>query len=154
MAIKIDIPQRGVIELQHAVFDVNGTLAVDGAIIPGADERLKKLSEHITIHLVTSGTHGNLATIQQALGFPIHEILRGDEKMRYVQNLGPASVIAFGNGMNDASMLRLAAIGVVVITPEGIAAKTLQGADIVSYGPLQAIDLLLKPNRLIATLRG
>ncbi|GHO89056.1 hypothetical protein KSZ_70620 [Dictyobacter formicarum] len=142
------------IELQHAVFDVNGTLAVDGTPIQGTGEKLQKLSEHITIHLVTANTYGNLAAIQSMLGFPIHEIHRGDEKMRYVQNLGPASVIAFGNGVNDASMLRLAAIGVVIVTPEGIATKTLQGADIVAAGPLQAMDLLLKPDRLIATLRG
>lgn len=154
MAIKIDIPQRGVIELRYAVFDVNGTLAVDGTAIAGTFERLKTLSEHLSIHLISSGTHGNLAMLAQTLGFPIHEIQRGDEKMRYVQNLGPANVIAFGNGANDANMLRLATIGVVVITPEGTAIKTLQGADIISYGPINAIDLLLKPNRLIATLRG
>lgn len=154
MAIKIDIPQRGVIELQHAVFDVNGTLAVDGIAVPGTDERLKRLSEHLSIHLITSGTHGNLAELQRTLGFPVREIHRGDEKMRYVQNLGPANVVAFGNGVNDASMLRLSAIGIVVITPEGVATKIIQGADIISYGPLNAIDLILKPNRLIATLRG
>jgi soluble P-type ATPase len=154
VAIKIDIPQRGVIELRYAVFDVNGTLAVDGTAIAGTSERLKTLSEHLSIHLVSSGTHGNLATLEQTLGFPIHEIQRGDEKMRYVQNLGPANVIAFGNGVNDANMLRLATVGVVVITPEGTAVKTMQGADIIAYGPINAIDLLLKPNRLIATLRG
>ncbi|WP_126595046.1 HAD family hydrolase [Dictyobacter aurantiacus] len=154
MTIRIEIPQRGVIELQHAVFDVNGTLAVDGIPIQGTGEKLKKLSEHLSIHLITAGTHGNLPAIRSTLGFPIHETLRGDEKMRYVQNLGPASVIAFGNGSNDASMLRLAAIGVVVVTSEGISTKTLLGADVVATGPLQAIDLLLKPERLIATLRG
>lgn len=154
MAIKIEIPQRGVIELQHAVFDVNGTLAVDGIAIPGAIDRLKTLSEHLSIHLITSSTHGKLAEIERTLGFPIHEIHHGDEKMRYVQHLGPASVIAFGNGVNDASMLRLATIGVAVVTPEGIATRALQGADVIAYGPLHAIDLLLKPNRLIATLRG
>lgn len=39
--IRIDIPQRGSIELQHAVFDVNGTLAVDGIPIPGVVDRLQ-----------------------------------------------------------------------------------------------------------------
>ncbi|GCE25474.1 hypothetical protein KDA_09580 [Dictyobacter alpinus] len=154
MAMKIEIPQRGVIELQHAVFDVNGTLAVDGAAIPGASDRLKTLSEHLSIHLITSGTHGKLAELEHTLGFPVREIHHGDEKMRYVQNLVPATVVAFGNGVNDASMLRLAVIGIAVITPEGVATRTMQGADVIAYGPLNAIDLLLKPNRLIATLRG
>jgi soluble P-type ATPase len=154
LAIKIDIPQRGVIELQHAVFDANGTLAVDGAAIAGASERLKNLSEHLSIHLISSSTHGDLTALGRTLGFPIREIQRGDEKMRYVQNLGPANVIAFGNGVNDVSMLRLAAIGVVVVTAEGVATRAMQGADLIAYGPINAIDLLLKPNRLIATLRG
>ncbi|GCF07932.1 HAD family hydrolase [Dictyobacter arantiisoli] len=154
MAIKIDIPQRGVIELQHAVFDVNGTLAVDGVAIAGVVEQLKTLSAHLTIHLLSANSHGNITELEKTFGFRIHETHRGDEKMRYVQNLGPANVIAFGNGVNDSTMLRLATIGVAVITPEGVATRTMQGADIIISGPLDAIDLLLKPDRLLATLRS
>lgn len=141
-------------ELQHAVFDVNGTLAVDGNAIPGVAERLKTISSQLSIHLVTSGTHGSIPELERTLGFPLHLILKGDEKMRYVQQLGAANVIAFGNGVNDNTMLRLATIGVAILTPEGVATKVLQGADIIVYGPTNALDLLLKPNRLIATLRG
>jgi soluble P-type ATPase len=154
LTIKIDIPQRGVIELQHAVFDINGTLAVDGVVVSGVPQRIKTLAEHISIHLLTAGTHGNLSEIEHTLGFPLHVVNRGDEKMRYVQQLGAESVIAFGNGMNDHGMLRLAALGVVVATPEGMALRALQAADIVVRTPLDALDLLLKPKRLIATLRG
>lgn len=154
MTIKIDIPQRGIVELQHAVFDVNGTLAVDGIAVPGVAERLKTISTQLSIHLITSGTHGSIPELEQTLGFPLHLVLRGEEKMRYVQQLGAANVIAFGNGVNDSNMLRLAAIGVAILTPEGVATKVLQGADIIVYGPTNALDLLLKPNRLIATLRG
>jgi len=154
LTIKIDIPQRGIVELQHAVFDVNGTLAVDGIAVPGVAERLKTISTQLSIHLITSGTHGSIPELEQTLGFPLHLVLRGEEKMRYVQQLGAANVIAFGNGVNDSNMLRLAAIGVAILTPEGVATKVLQGADIIVYGPTNALDLLLKPNRLIATLRG
>jgi soluble P-type ATPase len=154
LAIEIDIPQRGILELQHAVFDINGTLAIDGVAIPGITDRLQALSEQLFIHLLTSDTYGHLADLEKSLGFAVHEVIRGEEKMRYVQNLGPINVIAFGNGVNDSSMLRLAAIGVAVLTPEGIATRALQGADIVAYSPTHAIDLVLKPKRLIATLRG
>jgi soluble P-type ATPase len=154
MAIKLDIPQRGVIELQHAVFDVNGTLAVDGTAMPAVAERLKVLSEQLSIHLLSAGTHGNIPELERALGFPLRLINRGEEKMRYVQQLGPSGVIAFGNGANDVSMLRLAALGVTVMTSEGMAIRAVQAADIVVRSPLDAIDLLLKPKRLIATLRG
>jgi soluble P-type ATPase len=152
--IRIDIPLRGIVELQHAVFDVNGTLAVDGKPIPGVTDRLKALGEHLSLHVLTAGTHGNIAELERVLGFPLHMIRIGEEKVHYVEQLGPASVIAFGNGMNDVGMLRLAAIGVAVLAGEGVSIGALQAADVLVLGPVDAIDLVLNPKRLVATLRG
>jgi soluble P-type ATPase len=152
--ILIDIPQRGIIELHHAVFDVNGTLAVDGMPISGVIDRLQKLAEHLTLHALTAGTHGNVAELEGVIGFPLHLIATGEEKMRYVEQLGPAGVIAFGNGRNDVAMLHLAAIGVAILAGEGVAIETLQAADVLAHGPVEAIELVLNPKRLIATLRG
>ena len=152
--IRIDIPQRGIIELHHAVFDVNGTLAVDGMPIPGVVDRLLSLGEHLSLHALTAGTHGNIAELERLFGFPLHLISSGEEKMHLVQQLGPASVIAFGNGRNDVAMLRLAAIGVAILAGEGVAIEALQAADVLALGPVDAIDLVLMPKRLIATLRG
>ncbi|MFL5589719.1 MAG: HAD family hydrolase [Ktedonobacteraceae bacterium] len=152
--IRIDIPLRGIVELQHAVFDVNGTLAVDGKPIPGVADCLKALGEHLSLHVLTAGTHGNIAELERVLGFPLHMITIGEEKVHYVEQLGPASVIAFGNGMNDVGMLRLAAIGVAVLAGEGVAIGALQAADVLALGPVDAIDLVLNPKRLVATLRG
>src|SRR5712692_5334009 len=118
--IRIDIPQRGTIELQHAVFDVNGTLAVDGVPIPGVVDRLKALAELLSLHALTAGTHGNIAELEHVLGIPLQIIGSGEEKTRYVEQLGPASVVAFGNGMNDVGMLRLAALGVAILAGEGV----------------------------------
>jgi soluble P-type ATPase len=152
--IRLDIPFRGVVELHHAVFDINGTLAIDGQPIPGIAGRLAKLAEHLSLHALTAGTHGNMAELEQTLGIPIRLIENGEEKAQYVEQLGPAHVIAFGNGMNDVSMLRLAAIGVVVLAEEGVAVGALQAADVLAPGPLHAVDLVLHPLRLVATLRG
>ena len=152
--IRIDIPLRGIVELQHAVFDVNGTLAVDGKPIPGVADRLKALGEHLSLHVLTAGTHGNIAELERVLVFPLHIITIGEEKVHYVEQLGPASVIAFGNGMNDVGMLRLAAIGVAVLAGEGVSIGALQAADVLVLGPVDAIDLVLNPKRLVATLRG
>ncbi len=152
--IRIDVPQRGIIELQHAVFDVNGTLAVDGIPIPGVVDRLHVLVKHLSLHALTAGTHGNIAELERAFGFPLHIIATGEEKVRFVEQLGPAGVIAFGNGRNDVAMLRVAAIGVAILAGEGVAIDALQAADVLAFGPVDAIDLVLKPKRLIATLRG
>ena len=70
--IRIDIPQRGIIELKHAVFDVNGTLAEDGIPIPGVVNRLQVLAEHLSLHALTAGTHGNIAELERTFGFPFH----------------------------------------------------------------------------------
>src|SRR5258708_12244428 len=123
--IRIDIPQRGIIELQHAVFDVNGTLAVDGIPIPGVVDRLKALGEHLSLHALTAGTHGNIAELERVLGFPLHIIASGEEKLHYVEQLGPAHVIAFVNGMNDVGMLRLAAFGVPILPLQATAIPSL-----------------------------
>ncbi|MDQ2907375.1 MAG: HAD hydrolase family protein [Ktedonobacteraceae bacterium] len=154
MSIKLDIPGRGVIELQHAVFDINGTLAIDGKPVPGTVGRLKHLAAFLSIRLLTAGTHGNIAELEQAFKFPLRLISAGEEKTRFVEQLGPDNVIAFGNGVNDAGMLRLAAVGVAILTTEGVAISALQAADVLSLGPIDAIDLALNPKRLVATLRG
>ena len=151
--IRIDIPQRGIIELQHAVFDVNGTLAVDGIPVPGVVNRLHVLAEKLSLHALTAGTHGNISELEHAFGFPLHKIATGEEKVHFVEELGPAGVIAFGNGRNDVAMLRTAAIGVAILAEEGVATDALQAADVLALGPIDAIDLVLKPKRLIATLR-
>ncbi len=151
--IRIDIPQRGILELEHAVFDINGTLAVDGNVIPGVAERLRALGELLSIHALTAGSHGNLVEIERTLGIPLRRIATGEEKYQFVQQLGPAKVVAIGNGMNDVGMLRVAALGIAVLAGEGVATMACQSADVLALGPLDAIDLLLKPKRLIATLR-
>ena len=112
------------------------------------------MAEHLSIHLLTAGTHGNIAVLEQNLGFPLRLMHTGEEKMRYIQKLGPANVVAFGNGQNDSSMLRLATIGIAILTAEGVATRTLQAADILVTNPLDALGLLLQPKRLIATLRS
>jgi soluble P-type ATPase len=50
-------------------------------------------------------------------------------------------------------MLKLAAVGIAVLQDEGAAAVTLQAADLIVPNVCAALDLLLKPQRLIATLR-
>ena len=151
--IRLAIPGRETIELHHAVFDINGTLAIDGKLISEVIEHLQELSAHLSLHALTAGTHGNITDIEHLLGFPVHLVMSGNEKARYVMQLHPERVVAFGNGMNDVEMLRLAALGVGIFGSEGMAVPVLQAADVITHGPIDAIDLLLKPKRLVATLR-
>lgn len=152
--IQIDIPERGVLELHYAVFDINGTLAVDGIVIPGVAGRLRELSALLSVHALTAGTHGNIPEIEKVLGIPLSIIKTGEDKAHFVRQLGAEHTVAIGNGANDAEMLKLATLGIAVLAAEGVATKALLAADVLAHGPVDAIDLLLRPKRLIATLRG
>jgi soluble P-type ATPase len=61
--------------------------------------------------------------------------------------------LCIGNGANDASMFEEADLAITVAGREGCAASTLLKSDILIDNILDALDLLLNPNRMIATLR-
>jgi len=76
-----------------------------------------------------------------------------DQKGTLVEQLGAERVVAIGNGANDAWMLRASALGMAVLGPEGLAEEALRAADVVVASIHDALDLLLHPRRLVATLR-
>ena len=155
--IEIDIPGFKQIAVDHLVLDFNGTLAVDGVLRPGVVERLEELSRHVQIDVVTADTFGTAAS--QLAGLPVNLVVLGEEsqakaKRMAVLRYGSDSVIAIGNGRNDQQMLAAAVIGILVIQKEGAAGAALASADIVVTSILEALDLLLHPRRLVATLRA
>lgn len=154
--IELNIPGRGVIQIDHLVSDVNGTLAVDGQLMDGVASALLRLSDRLQIHLLTADTHGRQAAIDQQLGMQAVRIPSGSEaeaKAKFVRDLGPGRVISLGQGMNDAGMMQEAVIGICVLSPEGLSSETLQAADLVLPDTLSALALLEHPMRLVASLR-
>ena len=51
-------------------------------------------------------------------------------------------------------MLQAAALGILILGDEGAAYQAIREATIVSRNIVDALDLLLHPKRLVATLRG
>ncbi len=154
--IELNVPGRGVIQIDHLVSDVNGTLALDGHLMEGVATALLRLADRVQIHLLTADTHGRQGIIDQQLGMQAVRIAPGDEseaKAQYVRDLGPERVVSLGQGMNDAGMMREAIIGICILSPEGLASETLQSADLVVPDILSALALLEKPMRLVASLR-
>ncbi len=150
------MPGRGVYRLRHLVLDVNGTLAVGGEVVPGVVERVLSLRSILTVHMLTADARGRQAAIDARLGFRASRIAPGDEaaqKAAFVRELGAAEVCAVGNGANDAAMIREAALAIAVLGGEGLAVETLLAADVVVPHVAAALDLLLHPVRLVATLR-
>lgn len=154
--IEITIPGRGTLRIKHLVCDVNGTLAIDGQPIEGVARHLKTLRDRLQIHMLTANTHGKQAEIDRQLNLKAHIIQKGHEaeqKAEFIASLGAEGVIAIGQGANDAAMLKAAAIGIAILSQEGLAIETLNAADLLMPDILSALTALEKPVRLIATLR-
>ena len=153
--IRLDIPGREILELEHLVLDLNGTIALDGEVLAGVPERLAALSESLTVFMVTADTRGQAAAIAGQLKVRLVLVSPGDEadqKRALVKRLGAERVVAIGNGANDAGMLQAAALGMAILGPEGLAGEAWRAADVV-VSIHDALDLLLHPRRLVATLR-
>jgi len=153
---ELDVPGFKSLRLENLVLDFNGTLACDGELISGTSERLMELKELFSIYVVTADTFGTVRDQVEGLAH-IKVLETGDhreEKRSFVSQLGPDSVVAFGNGRNDESMLRAASLGLAVCDSEGAATETLLAADIVCNSIIDGLDLLRFPKRLLATLRA
>jgi len=154
--LQVNVPGFGDLTLHHLALDLNGTIAVDGEVLPGVEECLLKIAQHLTVHLVSADTRGKAVQTASHLGVNLVRIERGKElqqKGQFVWSLGATDVVAIGNGANDAQMLGAAGLGIAVLGPEGCALEALQAADVVVPSIGSALDLLLNAQRLIATLR-
>jgi P-type E1-E2 ATPase len=154
--IELNIPGRGILQLQHLVCDVNGTLALDGQLLDGLAIALNNLRDRLTLHLLTADTHGKQVLIDQQLNLQAVRVKTGREalqKAEYVRALGAESVVAIGQGANDAEMLKESALGICVLSKEGVAVEALMSADLVVSGIFDALELLEKPLRIVASLR-
>ena len=154
--IELNIPGRGVIQLDHLVTDVNGTLTLDGRLIEGTAKALQRLSDRLQIHMLTVDTLGRQDEIDRRLGIEAQRIKPGrevDAKREYVGRLGADRVVAIGQGRNDAGMLEEAEIGIAVLSKEGLCREALFAADLIVPDIRSALGLLERPLRLVASLR-
>lgn len=155
--IDLDIPGFGVFALRHLVLDYNGTLALNGHLLPGVREVLGMVAPDLEIHVVTADTFGLAARHLSGLPVTLTILPESDQaeaKLEYIRRLGTSSVIAIGNGRNDRKMLEAAAIGIITVQKEGASLRALGRADVITTNVLDALELLRYPKRLVATLRS
>lgn len=155
--IDIHIPGFRHLRLNRLVLDYNGTLAVDGLLLPGVADLLKQLAERLLIDVLTADTFGGAASGLSGLPVTITilpAVAQADAKLAHVERLGPANVVAIGNGRNDRRMVGAAALGIALVQTEGAAVETLKHAHVAVASIGDALGLLLNPERLVATLRS
>jgi len=154
--IKIDIPGWGNMDIENIVLDLNGTIATDGKIPFEIKEKIKSFSEKVKIYVLTADTQGTASVEISDMEVELVKVSEKDSaevKLRVLESLDPTSTVAIGNGNNDQLILKEAALGIAVLGDEGISVSAMRNADIVVKNISDALDLFLKPKRLIATLR-
>jgi soluble P-type ATPase len=155
--MQIAIPGFGALRLEHLVLDYNGTLALDGRPLPGVKTRLERLARSVRIHIVTADTFGKARAGLRGVDCKLEILQSGGEdraKAAYVRRLGASRVACIGNGRNDRLMLRMAGVGIAVVQAEGASAEAVAAADVLVPSVTDALDLLLRPRRLVASLRS
>ena len=150
--MQMDIPGRGPITLDYVVFDFNGTLALDGQVSLQTEELLKNLASRYSTLIATADTFGTVAHFAQRLRIPVEIVKTGKDKEDLVQQL-TGGVVAVGNGANDEPMFLAADLAIGVMGPEGASVQALLAADIWVPTIERGLELLIHPDRLIATLR-
>ena len=157
--VPIDIPGFGKRHILAVVSDYTGTYSLGGAIARDVKKKLTDLAAVVDLHIVTADSFGTAERELAGIATPYklrterHDI----EKQDYLRRFDLRQVAAFGNGNNDRLMLKAVKEGgglaVAVDNGEGCAMDAMLNAHLFVVGAANALDLLLDPLRLKATLR-
>jgi len=143
-------------QIKHLVLDYNGTIAKDGVLKEELKNLLPRLAKEYTLHVITADTFGSVEKELKDFNLTIKVLCSSNhtvEKEAYIIHLGENSCAAIGNGNNDTKMLAKAAIGIALLGDEGCAKESLFASDLLCKSIREALELLLYPKRLLATLR-
>jgi soluble P-type ATPase len=152
----IEIPHFKNLEIENILFDYNGTLATDGYLKTETEALLKQVCEKYNVYVITADTFGTVKDALDTFDLEVLVLSSSDhtaEKALFLSKLGAERTVALGNGNNDAAMLKEAVLSFAVMGEEGCAKETLLASDVVCRDIVSAMELLLHPKRMIATLR-
>lgn len=155
--IEIIVPGFKTYNLKNLIIDFNGTLAKDGYVENEILDNLRILSKKIKIYILSADTHGNVRKIFQEE--PVEIVITSkengtDDKYEFLKSLDIETTATIGNGRIDRKMLEKAKLSICVMGEEGCAKSAFENSDVIVNSRLNALELFVKPTRLIATLRG
>lgn len=154
--IEVDIPGRKKLLIENIVFDYNGTIAVDGILPEDIKESLMKIRENLNVYIITADTYGNVVNQCKELPIEVETFTEGNAtvyKRKFVEKIGAEYTIAVGNGFNDAEMFKVSALSVAVIGEEGCCTGALINSHIVVKDIRDVFSMIMKRDRMRATLR-
>jgi soluble P-type ATPase len=84
--------------IDKIILDLNGTIAIDGELLPGVAERIAALRDSLKFYLFTGDTHGNAGRIAEHLGVEVRVTKSAQDKADEAIKLGADTAAAIGNG--------------------------------------------------------
>ena len=158
MSFNLDIPGKEPLKLDGVLCDMNGTLTVDGQLSRDVAESLQRVAAIMKVYVMTADTFGTARKMFASLPVELISMPNATPgtiaKRDFLIKLGSQTHAAIGNGYNDHLLLQEAVLGICVLGPEGAHARTMAAADLIVTSPIDALNLLLKSQRLIAGLRN
>lgn len=149
-----DIPGRGQLEIKTIILDLNGTLSIGGIVPNGVKERLDALkAKGLTVIFFTGNTRNDADELAASLGIEWRLAKNSAEKRNLALQLSPETCASIGNGLIDLELMQTVKLRIVTLQAEGVHTQTLMNSDIVVPSILDALDLFIDEQRLIATLR-
>jgi soluble P-type ATPase len=130
-------------------------MATDGSISLEVKEKIGALSRLAKIYILTANPQGPADEKMSGMKAELIKVSNEDSKQRkfdFLRTLNLDMTVAIGNGSNDQLILKEAALGIAVLGDEGVSVSAIKSADIVVKNIQSALDLFLKPRRLITTL--
>lgn len=153
----IEIPGYKTFDLKYLLLDYNGTIALDGHLSEAIKKLIFEVSSDLKIFILTADTHGTAAVECQDLPvtlktFPTDSAMYS--KLEILESIGTSDCCCIGNGRNDILMCQNAALSICIMGEEGCCSQLVNHTHITVKSIENALELFLKPKRLIATLRG
>ena len=153
----IEIPGYKTLDLNYLLLDYNGTIALDGKLSASVKKLICEIATELDVFVLTADTHGTAAT--ECAGLPVSlKTFPSDDammsKLAIVDSLDRTRCCAIGNGRNDVLMCASSELSICIMGEEGCYSHLINETHITVKSIENALELLLKPKRLIATLRG
>lgn len=140
--------------LNTIILDLNGTISIDGKLIPWVKDKILALKkEWWTVLLCSGDTQWTAAKTAKWLWATLHICKNQNDKKNILKEYKTKHCVAIGNGHIDIKLMEKCALSIAVIQAEWCYSKAILSSDIVCLTIVDALDILLMPKRLIATLR-
>jgi soluble P-type ATPase len=150
-----NIPGRDPLTIDTIILDLNGTLQVGGELVDGVKPRLKQLAGlGYKVVFFTGNTRNDADGLAEELGIEWQLAKDAAAKRDLALSMKPETCASIGNGLIDAELMDVVALGIVTLQGEGVHITTMQNSDIIIPTINDALDLFIDEQRLIATLRS